>query len=352
MNRRDFLHPRHVAHLAGPILGALEPIASVAPPPPETALLRLSRRAMAANFEIVLPFNSKAALAHGESAFNLLDELEDQLTVYRDHSEICRLNRTALAAPVPVESGLFGLLCEAARITMETDGAFDVTAGALIKAWGFFRGPRRVPSDAERAAVLDRVGMQWVELDGARQSVVFRRPGLEINLGAIGKGYALDQVGGYLAGTRMFPAVLLHGGHSSVYARGRPNGDPRGWRVGISHPWQSGRRLAEVWLRDRSLGTSAATFQYLEYNGKKLGHVFDPRSGWPAEGIASASVLAPTGAEADALSTAFYVGGVELARRYCAAHPEVGALLLPEGDDAEPITLNLASNEFSLSSSI
>ncbi len=349
MNRRDFLHPRHVATLAGPILSALEP-AAVVVPPSDTALLRLSRRAMAANFEIVLPFNSKAALAHGEAAFNLLDALEDQLTVYRDHSEVCRLNRTAFAAPVPVERGLFGLLCEAARITQETDGAFDATAGAIIKAWGFFRGPRRLPSDAERAAALDRVGMQWVELEAARQSVVFRRPGLEINLGAIGKGYALDRVGDYLTTTSMFPALLLHGGHSSVYARGRPNDDPRGWRVGISHPWVSGRRLAEVWLRDRSLGTSAATFQYLEYNGKKLGHVLDPRSGWPAEGIASASVLAPTGAEADALSTAFYVGGVETARRYCAAHPEVGALLLTEGDDAEPIILNLAPHDVTLSS--
>jgi FAD:protein FMN transferase len=341
MNRRDFLHPRQVAAVAGPILSALEPPVAGAPPQPAAALLRLSRRAMATNFEIVLPFNSKAALAHGEIAFNLLDQLEDQLTVYRDHSEVCRLNRTAFAAPVPVERGLFELLSQAARITEETDGAFDVTAGALIKAWGFFRGPRRVPSDAERAAALDRVGMQWVELDAARQSVGFRRPGVEINLGAIGKGFALDRVGEYLTGTGKFPAVLLHGGHSSVYARGRPDGDPRGWRVGISHPWQSERRLAEVWLRDRSLATSAATFQNLEHHAKKLGHILDPRSGWPAEGIASASVLAPTGAEADALSTAFYVGGVELARRYCAAHPEVSALLLPEGDDAQSIALNL-----------
>ena len=351
MNRRDFLHPRRVAHAAGHLLGALDafPVseATVAPLS-EMSLLRLSRRAMAANFEIILPFDSDAALSHGEIAFNLLDELEDQLTVYREHSEVRRLNHTAFAAPVPVERGLFHLLGEAKRITQETDGAFDVTAGALIKAWGFFRGPRRVPSDAEREAALERVGMQWVELDATRQSVVFRRPGLEINLGSIGKGYALDRVGDYLAGTQKFPAVLLHGGHSSVYSRGRPNGDLRGWRVGISHPWESGRRLAEVWLRDRSLATSAATFQYLEYNGKKLGHVLDPRSGWPAAGVASATVVAPTGAAADALSTAFYVGGLEVARRYCAAHPDVGALLLPDGDEAEPVILNLAPQECTL----
>ena len=99
-----------------------------------------------------------------------IDDLEDQLTVYRDNSEVSRLNRTAFAAPVPVEDGLFDLLELAARITTETDGAFDVTAGALIKAWGFFRGPRRVPSDAERAAALERVGMQQVELDAARRT--------------------------------------------------------------------------------------------------------------------------------------------------------------------------------------
>ena len=345
MNRRDFLHPRRAV---GPILGALDALqfvdapAPVAPPPAlETALLRLARRAMATSFEIVMPFDSEAAMTCGQDAFDLLDELEDQLTVYRNHSEVCRLNRMAFDAPVPVERGLFELLQTASRITVETAGAFDVTTGALSKAWGFFRGPRRVPSDDERTAALERVGMRWVELDAERRTVAFRRRGLEINLGSIGKGYALDRVGALLAATGKIPAVLLHGGASSVYASGTPNGDPRGWLVGVAHPWESGRRLAEVWLRDRCLATSAATFQYLEYNGKKLGHVLDARTGWPAAGMASASVIAPSAAEADALSTAFYVGGVELARRYCAAHPEIGALLLPEGDDAALVVLNL-----------
>ena len=346
MNRRDFLHPRRMANAAGHVLGALDALhpletPTAALPPPETALLRLSRRAMATAFVIVLPYETEAATAWGEAAFDRIDELESQLTVYRENSEVSRLNRTAFAGPVPVEAGLFDLLETAARVTAETDGAFDVTAGALVKAWGFFRGPPRVPSDEERTAALDRAGMKWVDLDPGRRTVAFRRPGVEINLGSIGKGYALDRVGDLLAATGKFPAVLLHGGGSSVYARGSPDGDPRGWLVGITHPWDGTRRLAEVWLRDRALGTSAATFRHLEYNGKKLGHVLDPRTGWPAAGVASASVVAPTGAEADALSTAFYVGGVGLARRYCAAHPEVGAVLLPEGDGGELVFLNL-----------
>jgi thiamine biosynthesis lipoprotein len=143
------------------------------------------------------------------------------------------------------------------------------------------------------------------------------------------------------------PAMLLHGGSSSVYARGTPHEDTRGWLVQVRHPWQQGRYLAGVWLRDRALGTSAATFQYLEHAGKKLGHVLDPRTGWPAEGLASVSVVAPTGALADALSTAFYVGGLDLAQRYCQAHPEIGAIILPEGA-SQALVVGLAPGEYTL----
>ena len=194
---------------------------------------------------------------------------------------------------------------------------------------------------------LARVGMQHVEMDEQRRTVFYRRPGLEFNLGSIGKGYALDRLGEYLTTRWNLSAVLLHGGSSSVYARGDVHGDGKGWRVRIRHPWAPDQYLAEVWLRNRALGTSAATFQYLEHEGKKLGHILDPRTGWPAAGLASVSVVAPTGAEADALSTAFYVGGMDLAQRYCEAHPEIGAVLLPEGND-QPVVVGLADSEYTL----
>jgi thiamine biosynthesis lipoprotein len=263
------------------------------------------------------------------------------MTVYRASSEISRLNQRAFGRPIRVESRLFRLLEQAAQIHRDTEGAYDIAAGALIKAWGFLRGPRRVPSEAERAAAQESVGMQWVKLDTAKRTVRFQRPGLEINLGSIGKGYALDRLALLLRQQWGAARMLLHGGTSSVYARGSPPHEERGWQVGILHPWDRKRQLARVWLRDRALGTSAATHQHLEYNGQKLGHILDPRTGWPAAGVASASVLAPTAAEADALSTAFYVGGIELARRYCKTHPGIGAILLPEGEKAELVVLGL-----------
>ena len=350
MNRRDFLQPRHLAHSAGQMLGALDQLAdTLAPPSSDTPLLlHLRRRAMATHFEIILPFGTPGAVEMGEEAFELLDALEQQMTVYRESSEISRLNRRAFGGPVRVEYRLFGLLELAARIHRDTEGAYDITAGALIKAWGFFRGPRRVPGRGGTSRLREKVGMQWATLDAERRTVRFQRPGLEINLGSIGKGYALDRLARLLRDEWGVSRMLLHGGTSSVYARGCPPEDERGWQVAILHPWDRQRRLARVWLRDRALGTSAATHQHLEYNGQKLGHLLDPRTGWPASGIASASVLAASAAEADALSTAFYVGGLELAQRYCAAHPGITAILLPEGEDAEPLVMGLSPHEFAL----
>jgi thiamine biosynthesis lipoprotein len=350
MHRRDFLHSRQIAQSAGQVLGALDELNSLSEPapeapPPEVVLLRLARRAMATSFEIVLPFGTPAATELGEAAFELLDELEEQMTVYRESSEVSGLNRRAADGPVVVEERLFGLLELAGRIHAETDGAYDVTAGALVKAWGFFRGPRRVPTEEERLAALERVGMRHVTLDPAQWSVRYGRPGLEINLGSIGKGYALDRLGEFLASEGNLPAFLLHGGSSSVYARGCSTPENKGWAVGLRHPWVPGRRLGQLWLRDRGMGTSAPTFQHLTHAGRKLGHILDPRTGWPAEGMASATVVAPTAAQADALSTAFFILGVERARAYCEAHPEVGAVLLPEGSPAGPVVLNLGPDD-------
>jgi thiamine biosynthesis lipoprotein len=352
MNRRDFVDARHIAQRAGQLLGAVgEPAefeAEEGRPLQEAALVRFSRRAMATDFEVLLPYGIPGTLALGETVLDEIDRLERQLTIYREASEVSRLNRLAPHCPAPVEQGLFELLQLAERITQETEGAFDITAGALIKAWGFFRGPRRVPSNAERQAALERVGMYHVVLDARDHSVRYQRNGLEINLGAIGKGYALDRAAQLLREQWNSPAALLHGGHSSVYAMGSQPGDDRGWNVGLRHPWDPERRLGVVRLRNRALGTSAATFRHLEFNGKKLGHLLDPRSGWPAEGMASVSVVADSAAEADALATAFFILGVERARAYCEAHPGIGAVLLPEGDEARPVVVGLDSGVVSL----
>jgi thiamine biosynthesis lipoprotein len=340
MNRRDFLHIREAVRSAG---AALQPPAD--PAPEAVSLLRVGRRAMATSFEVLVPWGTPDGQAAAEAALDLVDRLEAQLTVYRDASEVSRLNRLAAVRPVPVEAGLFALLQLCERLAADTGGAFDPTSGPLIKAWGFFRRQGRVPADDEIAAARDRVGiLRFVELDVERRTVRFRRAGVEVNFGSIGKGYALDRATGMMGSEFGVTSALLHAGGSSVLAVGTPPGDRRGWEVGVRHPWRGGR-LGVVRLAGRALATSAATYQHFDYNGRKLGHLLDPRTGRPAEGVASATAIAPTAAEADALATAFYVLGSDAVRDYCAARPDVAAVVLPDAADA-PLAFNLTAAEF------
>ena len=349
MNRRDFAL-RSVGKLAEDLCAPEEEADRLeAQSRSCRTLLRFARRLMASQFEIVLPFGTPEAAALAGAAFDLLDCLEQELTVYRSSSPVSRLNRIAASAAVPVANDLFDLLSLAKRITRDTEGAFDPSAGSLIKAWGFYRGPKRVPDPAALQTALESTGMQYVDLDSKSKTARFRRAGLEINLGSIGKGHALDRAAGYLKTQWRVTSALLHGGYSSLYAIGDEPGDGPGWNVGIGHPWRPGYRLARVHLRNKGMATSAATFQHLEYQGRKLGHILDPRTGWPAEGMASVSVVAPTATEADALATAFFILGVEKARAYCLAHPEIGAVLLPKEEEASPIVVGLSSQEVSVS---
>lgn len=340
MNRRDFLHPGHLANTAGELLGLLSEPQSEndRDEKDDIALLRFSRRAMATTFEVIFPFGTVRATQAAEAALEEIDRIEDQLTVYRETSEVSRLNRLAAAQPVSVSENLFQLLAQSALLTEQTEGAFDVATGALIKAWGFHRRLGRVPNAPERADVADQTGMKNVLLDSKNRMVRFLKPGVEINFGSIGKGYALDQAAERMR-THGIRNALLHGGHSSVCAIGTGPERGRGWPVGIRHPWKPDQRLATVRLKDRALGTSAATFQHLEHAGRKLGHILDPRTCWPAESMASASVVAPTAALADALATAFFILGVDKARLYCENHPEIAAVLLSAEESAQPVVV-------------
>ncbi|MCE9563720.1 MAG: FAD:protein FMN transferase [Planctomycetes bacterium] len=304
-----------------------------AEPPGEFVLIRVSRRAMATTFEVAIPAGTHPEpIAAATAALDLIDELEDQMTVYREHSEVVQLNETASVTSVEVEPQLFELFTRCAGWTHESEGAFDIATGAIIKAWGFFKREGRVPSPSERIEAMNRTGFRHVILNPETHTVKFRVPGLEINLGAVGKGYALDRAAHLLRTEWGVTSALLHGGGSSVYAIGGPPGDLRGWPIQLRHPTDTNASLGTVYLRNRGLGTSAATFQFFEYKGQKLGHLLDPRTGWPAQGIQSVSVTATTAAEADAISTAVFVLGLAGTEKLLHLKPGLGVVLLPEQD--------------------
>ncbi len=298
------------------------------------ALIRVSRRAMGTEFQVVLAGEDER---HLEQAANLaLDEVERldrQLSLYRPESDLSAINAQAAEAPVRVEPGLFRLLERAAEITAATEGAFDVTVGSLMRCWGFFRGQGALPPPAKIAEALARVGMAHVEFDTEERTVRFDRPGIEIDLGAIGKGYAVDRMVALLRESGV-ESALVHGGYSTIYALGRP---PEGeaWPLGIRHPFDAEQTLMPVPLRERALSTSGNYEQFFTFEGVVYSHVLDPRTGRPAPGMLSASALTTSATDSDALSTAFFVLGAEKTKAYCRARPGVAAVLVTAGDRSQ-----------------
>ncbi len=286
---------------------------------------------MACEFSVVFPAGVRRPLEAGCAALDEVDRLEEKLSVYREESEVSRLNRLFGRSSVRTDAELYHLLRTAARLSRATAGAFDPASGALVKSWGFFRGPKRVPSEFERSAALATSGSAHLIFNDAEQAIASDRPGVELNLGGIGKGYAIDRALDLVRRHFRVSCALMQGGQSSLKAIGAPSGEPRGWTVAIGDPLRPGRTLARVHLRDRALGTSGADHQFFVEGGRRYGHVLDPRTGWPARTLFSASAIAPTATEADALSTAFFVMGLETTRRFCETHPGVGAVLVAPG---------------------
>ncbi len=344
-SRRDFLTGRAIqrsVEQAGERIADELRDATARQAPVAGETVRLGKPAMACDFDVILNPGQPGAIRPASDALDVVDVLEDQMSVYREHSELSQLNRRAAEEDVEVEAELFALLRRAETICRETDGGFDPTAGPIVDLWRRSKANGRAPDQIEIDAALSVVGMHYVTFDDARRTVRFSKPGVELNLNSIGKGYALDRAGELLTENAVTD-WLFHGGHSSLLARGAHR-NLGGWPVGIRNPLFPETRLGTRLPKDCGMSTSGSGVQYFRHGGKRYGHILDPRTGWPTENMLSVTVLAPTAALADALSTAFFVVGLEKAAQYCNNNPGVSALLIPppaQGRRLEPVNLGI-----------
>jgi FAD:protein FMN transferase len=275
---------------------------------------------MATRFELLLEGAGTAHLrAAGEEAVGTIQRLEAQLSFYRATSDVGRVNANAARQPVRVGPELFQLLVRARELHVATDGMFDITVGPLMRCWRFSGGSGAVPEAAALEAARQCVGMQLVELDEADRTVRFARAGVEIDLGGIAKGYALEEAVAVLreAGVQR---ALLHGGTSSVYGMGSPAAGGE-WKVAIEYP--PNEPLAVVALRDQALSVSAVHGRWFEEDGAEYGHVMDPTRGRPVAGALLAAAVCDSPTDADALATALLAlgpsdAGAQARRRFAA----------------------------------
>jgi FAD:protein FMN transferase len=289
----------------------------------------VARNAMATRFEIVVWGGHEPALrAAAEEALDEVQRIEAQLSLYRPDSEVAHLNARAAQDWVRVESGLFGLLQRAKQLSQETEGAFDITVAPLVRCWGFMGGSGKQPAKTAIAEARKCVGMHLVELDTETFRVRFARPGVMLDFGAIGKGYAIERAVELLREAGITSAII-HGGTSTAYALGQPPDHPA-WKIGIEAPPQTAADslapLAVVELRDEALSVSAVWGKSFESKGKTYGHIIDPRTGYPAAAAELAAVVLASATETDALSTALLTLGMDGHDHIAALRPEIRTL--------------------------
>lgn len=313
-------------------------------------IVRLATEAMGTRFEVVLTGDDPNRLrAIGEAALDEVRDWHGRLSLFESGSFLSYINRHASERAVRLDQDMFELLQACAKVHAASGGAFDITVAPLMRCWGLAQGEGRIPRERELQEALQCCGQSKVTLAPEDCSVRFESPGMRIDLGAIGKGYAIECAAEFLEEAGV-PGALIHGGTSTAYAHGcRPDGEP--WQVALppSHQQLDGfqlpdavsdreRPLARVSLANEAISVSAVWGKAFVREGRVYGHVIDPRRGRPVQGSLMAAVVIESPTVADALSTALLVLGAGGLDKLAGHYPGMRALIVvEEGPDRNPV---------------
>jgi thiamine biosynthesis lipoprotein len=280
-------------------------------------LLRLEESvdAMGSTYSLVLyGYDRNQMEAAVEAAFDEVRRLDRLLSNYRRDSDLSEINRFAAERPVKVTPEVFRLLSKCMEISRESEGAFDISVGPLMKVWGFYKGTGHLPRKDEVARALEKVGYRKIQLDSENRTVRFTQTGVELDPGGIGKGYAVDRMIEILKENGIASALITAGG-SSIYGLGDPN-NGKGWEVKIRDPKNPRKTVTEVYLKDESMSTSGSYEKFFEADGRIYSHIMDPRTGYPARGVLAVSVIAPKTLDSEAWTKPYFI----LGRQWTANH--------------------------------
>ena len=277
--------------------------------PAEAQRMERNADAMGATFSVVLYGSDQASMNQAiDAAFDEARRLDALLSNYKPASEWNRINREAAVHPVAVSPELFQLLSDCLEYSRASEGTFDITVGPLMRAWGFFGGTHHVPSPDQLHDALEIVGYQHIKLNAPNQTVHFDRPGVEIDPGGVGKGYAVDRMVEILR-ARGFRNALVAASGSSIYGLGNPPDESRGWPINIADPWDHRNNAAQVFLKDLSLSTSGSYEKSFRVGGHRYSHIMDPRRGVPAETAVQVTVLAPRTIDSEVWAKPYFILG-------------------------------------------
>jgi len=264
--------------------------------------------------------------ARGEAAIDAvmaeMHRIDDLMSHYKPDSQISRINARAALEPVPVDPELFDLIGQALHFSEITEGAFDISYASVGYLYNYRKHVR--PTEAQIEAALPWVNWRHILLDPAHHTVRFERPGMRIDLGGIGKGYAVDRGIAILQSRGVTHAAVTAGGDTRIIGDrfGRP------WVVGIQNPDDRAKVVTRIPLIDTALSTSGDYERFFDEDGVRYHHIIDPHTGHSASKVRSATILGPTATQTDGLSKTAFVVGPEEALRILAGIPGIDAVFV------------------------
>jgi len=273
-----------------------------------------------------------------DEAFAAFDEVDRLMSNYRADSELARVNRDAAHGAVTISDAMLAVLNAAQRVSVASNGAFDVTVGPLVKLWGFHDKTPHVPSQPELASVRPLVDYRNVRLDADHKTVQFTQPGVELDLGGIAKGFAVEIAAGVLR-RRGLAGFIDAGGNQ--YLLGTPPGK-RMWSIGIKNPVAPSQVLGVIETSETSVSTSADYYNFLVAGSRQYGHILDPRTLEPSTAALSVTIVSRDGTLADAMSKAAFVLGPTAGLALVDSFPGMSAVIVYRKPDG---TLGVAVSE-------
>jgi thiamine biosynthesis lipoprotein len=256
-----------------------------------------------------------------DKAFFAIDSVGNIADIHRENSEISRLNRTGFEAPVTVSRDLFLLINDSKILCRESDGAFDITVAPLVKLWKPYKGRDSIPDKESIKEALSLVGPDKLILDWQKQTVFFKKKGMEIDLSAIAKGYAVDKAIAVIRSSGFSSAMVNAGG--DLFCLGKKDFFFF-WRIGIQDPRNREDLLGVLRLSDSAVATSGGYEQYFAYKNRDYTHLVHPKTGYPVESVfSSTTAIAKRCMIADGIATAVSVGGEEVKNKLEDIYPEI-----------------------------
>ncbi len=289
-----------------------------------------------------------------EKAFNdvlkEVNRLDLLMSNYKEESELSKVNKNAASEPTYCDNELAYIIEQSLQYSDITDGAFDITIGPLMKKWGFFKGQGKIPAKEDLESVLESVSYKNIIIEekikkslfrdpSIVKTVSFKNPDTQIDLGGIGKGYAVDMATRILKGNMIRSALINFAGN--IYAYGTPPGK-ESWVIGLQHPRKSEGLLSSFEIKDKAVSTSGDYEKFFTIDGKRYSHIIDPRTGNPVKGIVSVTIIADNATRADALSTGVFVLGLDKGMELIETLPDVEGVIIYEDNNSD-LKINTSS---------